>query len=234
MSAINNHRKLAVLIDADNIQAALAKSLIEEVAKHGIATIKRAYGDWTSTHLKGWKEHLHIHAIQPIQQFSYTNGKNSTDSALIIDAMDLLYASKVNGFCLVSSDSDLTRLATRLREAGMFVCGLGRQNTPTAFVAACDQFTYIDAPSTPLAAVSSHEPGESKDLTSILKKSIRATRKDDGWAPLTAVSSYLRQLQPSFNPKNHGFSTLGKLVKSQSYIAVREVSGHWTVSLKSA
>lgn len=131
--------RLAVLIDADNASASVAKELLEEVAKYGTATVKRAFGDWTTQNLVGWKAHLHRHAIQPVQQFAYTQGKNATDSAFIIDAMDLLYAGNVDGFCLVSSDSDFTRLATRLREAGKTVYGLGERKTPEAFIAACDK-----------------------------------------------------------------------------------------------
>src|ERR1700754_4530931 len=136
--------RLAVLIDADNATASYAPELLAEIAKYGTPTIKRAYGDWTTPQLGSWKEELLKHAIQPIQQFAYTRGKNSTDSALIIDAMDLLYAGHVEGFAIVSSDSDFTRLATRLREAGMIVYGLGRRNTPAPFVAACDRFIYLD------------------------------------------------------------------------------------------
>ena len=136
--------RLAVLIDSDNTTTSLTTELLEEIAKYGTPTIKRAYGDWTTQHLVGWKDELLRHAIQPIQQFAYTRGKNSTDSALIIDAMDLLYARNVEAFAIVSSDSDFTRLATRLRESGMIVYGLGRRNTPSAFVAACDRFVYLD------------------------------------------------------------------------------------------
>src|SRR6478735_3653500 len=136
--------RLAVLIDSDNTTSSLTTELLEEIAKYGTPTIKRAYGDWTTQQLAGWKEELLRHAIQPVQQFAYTRGKNSTDSALIIDAMDLLYAGNLEGFVIVSSDSDFTRLATRLRESGMTVYGLGRRNTPEAFVEACDRFIFLD------------------------------------------------------------------------------------------
>src|SRR3954468_4620945 len=136
--------RFAVLIDSDNTPASLSTELLEEIAKYGTPTIKRAYGDWTTPHLVGWKEELLRHAIQPVQQFAYTRGKNATDSALIIDAMDLLYAGNLEGFVIVSSDSDFTRLATRLRESGMTVYGLGRRSTPAPFVAACDRFIYLD------------------------------------------------------------------------------------------
>lgn len=234
MSAANNHRRLAVLIDADNVQATIAERLLEEIAKHGTATVKRVYGDWTSTNLKGWKEHLHTHAIQPIQQFSYTKGKNSTDSALIIDAMDLLYAGKVNGFCLVSSDSDLTRLATRLREAGMIVFGFGRNGTPVAFQSACDQFTPIDNLLPPAASHSEPKSKATSTLAKLLTEAIQATQKQDGWALLTQVGDQLRKLQPGFNTKTHGHATLGKLVKAQNYLSVKEANGRWGVRLKNA
>jgi len=142
--ASSNNDKLAVLIDADNAQASIIQELLAEVSRYGTATVKRAYGDWTSTSLKSWKDVLHKMAIQPIQQFSYTTGKNSTDSSLIIDAMDLLHAGSVTGFCLVSSDSDFTRLATRIREAGLVVYGFGQRKTPEPFVAACDKFIYTE------------------------------------------------------------------------------------------
>ncbi|MBT9537130.1 MAG: NYN domain-containing protein, partial [Nitrospirae bacterium] len=138
----NENKKLAVLIDADNAQASICSELLAEIAKFGIASVKRAYGDWTTTKLKGWKDHLHKHAIQPIQQFSYTTGKNSTDSSLIIDAMDLLHEERLDGFCLVSSDSDFTRLATRIRETGLTVYGFGEKKTPEPFISACDKFVY--------------------------------------------------------------------------------------------
>ena len=142
--AINPNQKLAVLIDADNAQASVIQELLAEVSRYGTATVKRAYGDWTTTNLKGWKEVLHRMAIQPIQQFSYTSGKNSTDASLIIDAMDVLHTGSVDGFCLVSSDSDFTRLATRIREAGLVVYGFGERKTPEPFVAACDKFIYTE------------------------------------------------------------------------------------------
>ncbi len=142
--ATNTNQKLAVLIDADNAQASVVQELLAEVSRYGTATIKRAYGDWTTTNLKGWKEVLHKLAIQPIQQFSYTSGKNSTDASLIIDAMDVLHNDTVDGFCLVSSDSDFTRLATRIREEGKVVYGFGERKTPEPFVAACDKFIYTE------------------------------------------------------------------------------------------
>ena len=155
--------RLAVLIDSDNTTASLTTELLEEIAKYGTPTVKRAYGDWTTQHLVAWKEELHRHAIQPVQQFAYTRGKNSTDSALIIDAMDLLYAGNLEGFVIVSSDSDFTRLATRLRESGMTVYGIGRRTTPEAFVSACDQFIYLDLlTQAPQPAASRHQMTKSR------------------------------------------------------------------------
>src|SRR3954469_416078 len=184
--------RLAVLIDSDNTTASLTTELLEEIAKYGTPTIKRAYGDWTTPQLAGWKEQLLRHAIQPVQQFAYSRGKNSTDSALIIDAMDLLYAENVEGFVIVSSDSDFTRLATRLRESGMTVYGLGRRTTPEPFVAACDRFIYLDllgdAPPDP-TPVTSKPPRP--DLEGILKAAIRSTSRDGDWSNLGEVGSYL-------------------------------------------
>ena len=181
--------RLAVLIDSDNTTASLTTELLAEVAKYGTPTIKRAYGDWTTQHLVGWKEELLRHAIQPVQpvqQFAHTRGKNSTDSALIIDAMDLLYAGNLEGFVIVSSDSDFTRLATRLRESGMTVYGLGRRNTPAPFVAACDRFIYLDLlgrePQEPAQPASKEPTPLLPNLKRVLPAAISSTSKDDGWS----------------------------------------------------
>jgi hypothetical protein len=217
--------RLAVLIDADNSTASVTKELLEEVATYGTPTVKRAYGDWTTPNLGGWKTQLLEHAIQPIQQFAYTRGKNATDSALIIDAMDLLYAGNLEGFVIVSSDSDFTRLATRLRESGMTVYGIGRRNTPTAFVTACDRFIYLDLlgpePEQP-AETASEEPPKLKPL---LSTAISSTSDDDGWSHLSAVGSYLIRANPAFDPRVYKKSKLGELVRAQSYVEVRDVSG---------
>lgn len=223
----NESRKLAVLIDGDNAQASLCTELLAEVAKFGIASVKRAYGDWTTTHLRSWKEHLHKHAIQPVQQFSYTTGKNATDSALIIDAMDLLHENRLDGFCLVSSDSDFTRLATRIRESGLTVYGFGEKKTPEPFVSACDKFVYteiLSGQSTAKSQGRSKRKDESinKELKRIITSAIDAVSKDDGWAPLAGVGSYINKNNPSFDPRNYGYEKLGRLVKSQSYIELRE------------
>jgi hypothetical protein len=214
--------QLAVLIDADNQTARLAAELLAEVAKYGTPTIKRAYGDWTTDNLNGWKDKLLGNAIQPMQQFAYTRGKNSTDSALIIDAMDLLYAGNVDGFVIVSSDSDFTRLATRLREAGKTVYGLGRRDTPEAFVAACDRFIYLD-----LVSAEEERPApeqRSPNLKQLLSAAISNTAKDDGWSHLGEVGSYLSRSNTAFDPRDYGHSTLGKLVRAQNYVDVEEAS----------
>jgi uncharacterized LabA/DUF88 family protein len=223
--------RLAVLIDSDNTTASLTTELLEEIAKYGTPTIKRAYGDWTTQQLTGWKEELLRHAIQPVQQFAYTRGKNSTDSALIIDAMDLLYAGNLEGFVIVSSDSDFTRLATRLRESGMTVYGLGRRNTPAAFVAACDRFIYLDLlsqkPEEPARQASEdEEPTEPPpDLKRILSTAIAGTSKDDGWSSLGEVGSYLIKSHAAFDPRDYGHSKLGELVRAQPYVDVKDVPG---------
>jgi uncharacterized LabA/DUF88 family protein len=220
--------RLAVLIDADNATASLTTELLEEIAKYGTPTIKRAYGDWTTPHLGGWKEQLLHHAIQPVQQFAYTRGKNSTDSALIIDAMDLLYAGNLEGFVIVSSDSDFTRLATRLRESGMTVYGLGRRSTPTPFVAACDRFIYLDllGPEQPEPASPGEEPAAPvPNLKRNLSTAISSTSKDDGWSNLAEVGSYLVKSHAAFDPRVYGHTKLGELVRSQSYVEVKTVPG---------
>jgi hypothetical protein len=214
--------RLAVLIDADNATASVAKELLEEVAKYGTATVKRAYGDWTTTNLTGWKEHLHRHAIQPIQQFAYTRGKNSTDSAFIIDAMDLLYAGSVDGFCLVSSDSDFTRLATRLREAGKLVYGLGERKTPDPFIAACDKFIFFEVLKKPTGASVPVQVADVPDLKELLLHAVKQTTRDDGWAALAAVGSFVVKNNVSFDPRNYGFGKLGELVRKQPFLETKE------------
>jgi uncharacterized LabA/DUF88 family protein len=223
--------RLAVLIDSDNTTASLTTELLEEIAKYGTPTVKRAYGDWTTQHLVGWKDELLRHAIQPVQQFAYTRGKNSTDSALIIDAMDLLYAGNLEGFVIVSSDSDFTRLATRLRESGMTVYGLGRRTTPEAFVAACDRFIYLDLlrPELEEPARRAAEGGEPTppppDLKRVLSTAISGTSKDDGWSNLGEVGSFLSKSNAAFDARDYGHSKLSELVRAQSYVDVRDVPG---------
>ena len=227
--ATNNNQKLAVLIDADNAQASVIQELLAEVSRYGTATIKRAYGDWTTTNLKSWKEVLHkmaIQPIQPIQQFSYTTGKNSTDASLIIDAMDVLHDDTVDGFCLVSSDSDFTRLATRIREEGKVVYGFGQRKTPEPFVAACDKFIYTEIlRAEPDEAKPGQEPvAEMPKLKPILVNALNATAREDGWTTLAALGGQITRSHPSFDPRNYGVAKLGELIRQQAaYLEVKEV-----------
>jgi uncharacterized LabA/DUF88 family protein len=215
--------RLAVLIDADNAQAGVTEELMLEVSRYGTATVKRAYGDWTTPNLQGWKDVLHRLAVQPIQQFRYTTGKNATDSALIIDAMDILHSARVDGFCLVSSDSDFTRLATRIREAGLAVYGFGERKTPVPFVAACDKFVFTEI----LRAPAEEKPGDSEPLPKLrpmVLKALEATARDDGWALLAALGSQLTLNHPSFDPRNYQCGKLGELMRKQGYLEVKEVA----------
>ena len=225
--ATSNNERLAVLIDADNAQASVIQELLAEVSRYGTATIKRAYGDWTTQNLRGWKDLLHKLAIQPIQQFAYTTGKNSTDASLIIDAMDVLHTGSVDGFCLVSSDSDFTRLATRIREAGLVVYGFGERKTPEPFVAACDKFTYTEIlrakPEEQKEAEVVVEVAELPKLKPMILTALEATARDDGWSTLSALGSQLTRNHPSFDPRNYGVSKLGELMRKQVYLEVKEV-----------
>lgn len=224
--AINDNQKLAVLIDADNAQASVIQELLAEVSRYGTATIKRAYGDWTTTNLRGWKDVLHTMAIQPVQQFAYTSGKNATDSALIIDAMDVLHTGSVDGFCLVSSDSDFTRLATRIREAGLVVYGFGERKTPEPFVAACDKFIYTEILRTePEETKPGQEPvAELPKLKPMLLNALNATVREDGWTTLAALGGQINRSHPSFDPRNYGVTKLGELIRQQAaYLEVKEV-----------
>src|SRR6056297_281175 len=209
--------KFAVLIDADNIPYANIKGMLEEIAKYGIPTIKRIYGDWTKSRASGWKNALLEHAITPIQQYSYTTGKNATDSAMIIDAMDILYSGKVNGFCLISSDSDFTRLATRLRESGMKVIGIGEKKTPSPFIAACDRFIYIEVlekdtgPTTSKRTTRKKTQGQKvhskidKRTQNLIFNSIEDLGDEDGWAFLGDVGNLIIKKSPEYDPRNYGF-----------------------------
>lgn len=218
---MSENDRLAVLIDADNAQATICEELLAEISKYGVASVKRAYGDWTTTNLKSWKPHLHRHAIQPMQQFSYTQGKNSTDSSLIIDAMDLLHEGKLNGFCLISSDSDFTRLANRIRESGLVVYGFGEKKTPEPFVAACDKFVFTEVLRKKEKQSTKDESGNPK-LKEIILDAVNAVSKDDGWSPLSAVGGYITKKTPSFDPRNYGYEKLGKLARSLSYLEFQE------------
>jgi len=224
--------RLAVLIDADNVSSSHSSALLAELARYGVPTVKRAYGDWTTQQLTGWKGELARHAIQPIQQFANTVGKNSTDSALIIDAMDLLYSANLEAFALVSSDSDFTRLATRLRESGKTVYGLGQRKTPASLQAACDKFIFLevlrdqDDADDEVPGQDAESEGDSlPDLRTILEAAVRSTSQEDGWSPLGAVGTYLGKAHASFDPRHYGFSRLSVLVGKQDYLDLDHPDG---------
>ena len=235
----NKELKLAVLIDADNVPYSNVKGMMEEIAKYGTPTTKRIYADWTKPNAGGWKSVLLEHAITPIQQYSYTVGKNSSDSAMIIDAMDLLYSDKVDGFCIVSSDSDFTRLAIRLRESGMKVIGIGEKKTPNSFIVACDRFVYIEVlegaikktqtivsergktPKTTAPSSGSKKQAEKESSSKIdnqtielIESTLEAIGDDDGWAFLGDVGNLIVKKKPEFDPRNYGFSKLTPMLKS--------------------
>ncbi|KAK4150992.1 NYN domain-containing protein [Chaetomidium leptoderma] len=233
--------KLAVLIDADNVTPTVTDALFAEAAKYGISFVRRAYGDWTGPNLKGWKEQLLRRSIQPIQQFSYTQGKNATDSAMIIDAMDLLYTNRFDGFCLVSSDSDFTRLAARIRESGLVVYGFGERKTPKPFVAACDKFIYFEnlhvtpdddalaaslavSPQASVSVISSptHKRAPSSSSSSVVKideklafqlrMAVEASSDEEGWANLAKVGSLITKQRPDFDPRTYGLLKFNEVV----------------------
>jgi uncharacterized LabA/DUF88 family protein len=235
--------KLAVLIDADNANADLIESLLKEVAKYGTAHVKRIYGDWTSPQLGKWKDKLNKFAIQPMQQFRYTVGKNATDSALIIDAMDLLYTQNFDGFCIVSSDSDFTRLASRIRESGLVVYGFGEKKTPAAFISACDKFIYTEilrqAPESSSVELADGKPEkanaqaspESKnsrklksneELVNLLRDAYEAVDDEEGWAHLGTFGAQLTKLSPSFDARIYGYKKLSELIRATDMFEVRE------------
>ncbi len=234
--------KLAVLIDADNVSARLVEPLLKEIARYGSARVKKIYGDWTNQALKSWKSVVNDFALQPIQQFSYTTGKNSTDSALIIDAMDLLYSNKFDGFCIVSSDSDFTRLASRIRESGLAVYGFGEAKTPKAFVSACDKFIYTEILETleetkknskevntrktklskqleePSVGSKSSFPEE---ILTLLKNVYENISGDNGWAFLAELGSQIQTVSPSFDSRNYGYKKLSELIKATGLFEVK-------------
>ncbi len=233
--------RLAVLIDADNVPYSNLKEMMEEIALYGIPTFKRIYGDWTKPNLSGWKSPLLEHAITPIQQYSYTTGKNATDSAMIIDAMDILYSGKVDGFCLVSSDSDFTRLAIRLREAGMKVIGIGERKTPNPFIVACDKFIYFEILKSAAAKkdtedieVSSkkekYKQGKEEAIGSKITKkviqlivaSVSDLADDNGWAYLGDVGNLILKKQPDFDPRNYGYPKLTPFIKTLDMFEINE------------
>ncbi len=242
----DGQRRLAVLIDADNAQASIIEGLLAEIARYGVASVKRIYGDWTSSHANSWKNSLLKHSINPVQQFPYTTGKNATDSTMIIDAMDLMYTGRFDGFCIVSSDSDFTRLAQRLREEGLMVFGFGEKKTPESFVAACDKFVYtevlrpevatpaVPAVAKPAAANKTAKPTAAKAAPAkaveatpaksvaavlpikLIRQAIEEESDENGWAHLSAVGSYLTKIRPDFDPRLYGHAKLSNLFKKNS------------------
>jgi uncharacterized protein (TIGR00288 family) len=218
--------RLAVLIDADNTSPKLIKEMFEELAGYGTITVKRAYGDWTNPHLNGWRDILLANAISPEQQFAYTYGKNATDSALIIDAMDLLYSGNVGGFAIVSSDSDFTPLATRLRESGKRVIGVGQRKTPKAFVEACEKFVFLEVLTRDDGAADQAKDDQPRPIQSVLTKALNKVDTDDeDWASLNALGNHLSRTDPSFDPRNYGFGKLTDLVKAQPFVETKPVTG---------
>lgn len=221
-------QKLAVLIDADNAQPSIIEGLLAEIAKYGTASVKRIYGDWTGPHLKSWKEVLLLYSIQPIQQFRYTVGKNSTDAAMIIDAMDLLYTNKFDGFCIVSSDSDFTKLASRIREAGLVVYGFGEKKTPEPFVSACDKFIYTEVlivkedDHLPITRKSTIELKQDTKLVTLLRNAVEASSDESGWAHLAPVGSNIAKQAPDFDPRNYGYTKLGELIAATKLFEIEE------------
>ena len=225
MAELREHGSaLAVLIDADNANPAIVEGLLAEIAKLGFAGVKRIYGDWTTPRLSQWKTALLEYSIQPIQQFAYTTGKNATDSAMIIDAMDLLYSGTFDGFCLVSSDSDFTRLASRIRESGKIVYGFGEQKTPRPFVTACDRFIYTEVFSTSSAAEgpvkrrSSRELRQDKKLLNLFRSAIDSASDENGWANLGNVANNINKQAPDFDPRNYGYRKLLDLVTAMDVL----------------
>ncbi len=244
--------RIAVLIDADNTSPKYAEAILDELARYGTPTIKRAYGDFSSTRLQGWRRELNARAIRAMHQTAFTSGKNSTDSALIIDAMDLLYADNVEAFAIVSSDSDFTSLAMRLRESGKTVFGLGQKKTPSSLQNACDRFIMLEVlgtdhdddnggaaaeaePSGPAETPeveASEEPTPQLNLQSVLTKAVNATADDDGWTTLGAIGNHLARSHPSWDPRTFGHSKLSSLVGDQPYLETRTAGNHVEVSLK--
>jgi uncharacterized LabA/DUF88 family protein len=229
--------RLAVLIDADNAQPSITDGLLAEIAKYGTAHVKRAYGDWTGTSLKGWKDQLLAQSIQPIQQFAYTRGKNATDAAMVIDAMDLLYSGRFDGFCIVSSDSDFTRLAARIRESGLTVYGFGERKTPKPFVAACDKFIYIEnlaydeaiaAPAgeaaRPVPRATAAQLKRDAALVTLLRNAVEAASDDDSWAPLAGVGQIITNQRPDFDSRTYGYAKLSDLIDATTLFEVERRS----------
>lgn len=221
MKDLDDHKKIAVLVDADNAQYSKMKQILDEVSAHGHVVVKRAYGDWSSGYLKNWKTCLNELAIQPVQQFAYTTGKNATDASMIIDAMDLLYSEKFDAFALVSSDSDFTKLASRLRESERFVFGVGQKKTPISFRNACDDFIFTenlgdDDAEDPEGETEglSHPLADMNDIVTLLTKAWELYQDDNGWANLGPAGSFLKRSKPDFDPRTYGAGKLRELVEN--------------------
>ncbi|GAB4458107.1 MAG: NYN domain-containing protein [Anaerolineales bacterium] len=239
LSTLRN--KIAILIDGDNAQPSLLPEMLVEAGKHGQVTVRRIYGDWTTSNMNSWKDILNYHAFQPIQQFRYTIGKNATDSAMIIDAMDILHSGVVDGFCLVSSDSDYTRLATRIRESGIFVMGIGEKKTPKAFVNACDVFVFTEnlaaekkatrqkqAQAKKTTGKKRDEGKEELDPMPVLSQAFEMSVGQDGWAPLASMGQAIYQVDPSFDPRTYGHKQLSRMIaklKDRFEIRTQDVGG---------
>ena len=239
-----SEKRVAILIDGDNAQSTLIEEILVEAGKYGNSTIRRVYGDWTTSNMKSWKEILNSFAFQPIQQFRYTIGKNATDSAMIIDAMDILHMEQVDGFCLVSSDSDYTRLATRIRESGKLVIGIGRKLTPRAFVSACNVFIYTENLAKPSVKKSTKskvtkpadEPNDQEmELIDHINQAIDMTSPDDdGWTNLSEVGTALRRIDPSFDPRTYGVKQLSQLIRSKkNYFNSKKMAGKSLIQIRS-
>lgn len=228
---MENDKNFAVLIDADNISYRYIKKILDELPNDAVATYRRIYGDWTNPTLASWKQPLLDHSFTPIQQYSYTSGKNATDSAMIIDAMDILYADKVDGFCIVASDSDYTRLASRLRESGKTVIGMGETKTPTPFIHACNQFKYLDLLTASAEVAGGRQPANSNQadglqtsldtIVAAMQTIVEDNSDDDGWVLLSEVGSTMIKRFPDFDVRNYGFSKLTLLVKSSGKFETR-------------
>jgi uncharacterized LabA/DUF88 family protein len=234
-------RRIAILIDGDNAQASLIEQMLVEAGKYGSATIRRVYGDWTTPNMSSWKDTLNIHAFQPIQQFRYTVGKNATDSAMIIDAMDILHSDQVDGFCLVSSDSDYTRLATRIRESGLLVVGIGEKKTPRAFVSACNVFIYTENLSRKKGGNGGGSRRKSNNLSTQERELVDLVSQamdmvgpdDDGWTRLSEVGTALRRIDPGFDPRTYGFRQLSQLIKDHgSQFEMRKVANGAIIEIR--
>ena len=235
--ANDNSPALALLIDGDNASSKIVAGLLAEIANYGTASVKRIYGDWTKPNLNGWKECLLEHSIQPVQQFAYTTGKNATDGAMIIDAMDLLYTGRFSGFCIVSSDSDFARLAARIREQGVTVYGFGERKTPRPFITACDKFVYFDVlnsageqkeaeAAAPKAIAAKPAPAKAtldRAALEMLTKAVTASADEDGRANLARVGAHLAKQSPDFDARNFGFPRLSELVEASGIVEVERI-----------